>query len=241
MDLSTPAVQAATRFYGELLGWTVEKHSSPMGDSYIGKAGGHEVGGMMAPPPEQAGLPAMWTVLFYVAVDATVAAVEQAASKVTEPASDLPDARIAIVADPTGAMFGVISHPKATGTWLSSAPGAVCWVELLTRDPAAAIDFYARVFDWNASTGTYGDVCYTTFGLGGEDVAGAMMMPDEVPVEAPAQWSVCFAVEDCAAAERQEEELTGLVAKSTTPAGEGRFAVVADPQGATFQLMDQVH
>ena len=136
-------------------------------------------------------------------------------------------------------MFGVISHPKAPGTWLSSAPGAVCWVELLTRDTAAAIDFYASVFGWDESTETYGDVRYTTFRLGGEDVAGAMMMPDEVPIEAPAQWSVYFAVEDCAAGERRAEELGGRVVKATTPVGEGSFAVLADPQGGTFQLMDR--
>jgi uncharacterized protein len=240
VDLSTPDVQAAADFYARMLGWTIDKHTSPVGDYYLGTVSGHEVGGMMAAPPEVSGLPAAWTVLFDVAdVDATVAAVEEAGGSILEQPFDLPDARIAIVADCTGAMFGVVSHATPTGPWLSSAPGAVCWVELLTRDPEAAIGFYASVFGWHASTESYGDVSYTTFTLDGELVAGAMMMPGEVPVELSAVWSVYFAVEDCDAGERRAKELGGQVIKPTTQVGEGRFAVLEDPQGGTFQLMDQ--
>ena len=240
VDLSVPDVQAAARFYEGLLGWTIEAHGSPVGDYYIGTIGGHEVGGMMAAPPQDAGMPATWTVLFNVAdVDAIVRTVADAGGRIVEQPFDLPDARIAIVADPTGALFGVVSGPTSPGAWLSSAPGAVCWVELLTRDPRAAISFYASVFGWHASTGTVGDVRYTTFTLGGELVAGAMTMPDEVPSELSAVWSVSFAVEDCTVSERRATELGGQVVKPTTPVGEGRFAVLEDPQGTTFQVMDQ--
>jgi uncharacterized protein len=240
VDLSVPNVQAAARFYRDLLGWTVDKHHSSLGDYYIGTAGGREVGGMMAAPLKDAGEPAVWTVLFAVAdVDTTVKAVEAAGGGVLEPPFDLPAARMAIVADPLGATFGVIAHQKPVGAWMSSTPGAACWVELLTRDPAAAVDFYRSVFAWQASTETYGDVPYTTLALDGELVAGAMPMPDEVPDEVSGMWSVYFAVDDCAAVERRAEELGGQVLKSTTRLSEGRFAVLADPQGGTFQVMDQ--
>ena len=240
VDLSTPDVEAAAGFYEGLLGWTIDKHASPVGDYYLGTVSGHEVGGMMAAAPQEAGLPATWTVLFEVAdVDATVAAVEEGGGSILEQPFDLPDARIAILADCTGGVFGVVSNATPTGTWLSSAPGAVCWVELLTRDPDAAIGFYERVFGWHVSTEIYGEVRYTTFTLDGELVAGAMMMPDEVPAELSAVWSVSFAVEDCPASERRARELGGQVVKPTTRVGQGRFAVVEDPQGATLQLMDQ--
>jgi uncharacterized protein len=242
VDLSVPNVQAAARFYRDLLGWTVDKHPSPMGDYYIGTAGGREVGGMMAAPLQNAGEPAVWTVLFSVAdVDRTVKAVEGAGGAVLEAPFDLPAARMAIVADPAGATFGVISHEGPVDAWLSSTSGAVCWVELLTRDPAAALDFYAKVFGWQASTESYGDVPYTTLSLDGELVAGAMPMPGEVPGEVAGVWSVYFAVDDCAATERRAEELGGEVVKSTTPLSDGRFAVLEDPQGGTFQIMDQQH
>jgi uncharacterized protein len=240
VDLSTPDVEGSARFYADLLGWTVEKHSSPMGDYHIGTVNGRQVGGMMAAPPQTAEMPATWTILFSVAdVDATVTAVQRAGGSVLDPAFDLPDSRIAIVADPAGAVFGVVSYAAPVDPWLSSAPGAVCWIELLSRDPAAAIDFYTSVLGWQASTDTHGDVRYTTFTRDGESVAGAMMMPDEVPAELAAVWAVYFSVEDCAAAERLAVELGGEVAKPTTPVGETRFAVLADPYGGTFQIMDQ--
>jgi predicted enzyme related to lactoylglutathione lyase len=44
--------------------------------------------------------------------------------------------------------------------------------------------------------------------------------------------------EDCTGAAQRAEELGGLVAEPPTPVGDGHFAVIADPQGATFQLMD---
>jgi uncharacterized protein len=242
VDLCVPNVQAAARFYQGLLGWTVDKHPSSLGDYYIGTAGGREVGGMMAAPLQDASKPAVWTVSFSVAdVDTTVKAVEAAGGAVLEPAFDLPAARMAILADPAGASFGVIGHEKPVGAWMSSTPGAACWIELLTRDPAAAIDFYRSVFGWQASTETYGAVPYTTLTLDGELVAGAMPMPDEVPDEVSGVWSVYFAVDDCAAVARRAEELGGQVLTSTTRLSDGRFAVLADPQGGTFQIMDQQH
>jgi uncharacterized protein len=238
VDLSTPDVEAAARFYGELLGWRIEANDSPVGEYHIGEVGGREVGGMMASAPEQ-DVPPAWTVLFRVAdVDTAVDAAEAAGGVVLEPAFDLPDSRIAILADPSGAVFGVVRHPDRPGPWLSTAPGAVCWVELLTRDHDAAVDFYTRVFGWESTTEIYGYVSYTVFRADGADTAGAMAMPDEVPAEAPSSWSVSFAVADCTAAAQRAEELGGLVAKPPTPVGEGHFAVIADPQGATFQLMD---
>lgn len=239
-DLSTQDVRSAAGFYGELLGWTVQTHPSPMGEYHLAAIDGHEVGGMMETPQQAVGMPAAWTVIFRVGdVDAAVTAIEEAGGKTLEEPFDLPAARLAIVADPTGATFGIIAQPGPATTWLSARPGAVCWVELLTRDLATAITFYAGVFGWQASTEDHGGIRYTTFTLEGSAVGGAMTMPDEVPPVVPAVWSVYFAVEDCATSEHRAQELGAQVAKTTTPVGNGHFAVLEDPQGATFQLMDE--
>jgi predicted enzyme related to lactoylglutathione lyase len=149
---------------------------------------------MMAAPPGVE-VPPAWTVLSRVTdVDATVAAAEAAGGLVLEPAFDLPDPGIAILADPTGAAFGVVRHPERPGAWLSTTPGSVCWVELLTRDPDTAIDFYMRVFGWEATN----------------EPTGSSATPSSGPATRAAP----------------------------TPVGDGHFAVIADPQGATFQLMD---
>ena len=65
-----------------------------------------------------------------------------------------------------------------------------------------------------------------------------MMMPAEVPAEAPAHWAVYFTVDDCAVATKLAAELGGEVLRPTTEIGIGKFAVLADPQGATFDIME---
>ena len=111
-------------------------------------------------------------------------------------------------------------------------------MELLTRDPVAAEHFYAEVFGWKAQAADQAGTTYTMFKLDGEDVAGMMMMPEEVPAEVPAQWAVYFTVADCTSTERKAAELGGQVLRPSTSIEIGKFAVLADPHGATFHLME---
>lgn len=240
VDLSTPDIRGATSFYGELLGWEVESSTTPMGQYFIGKVKDHEVGGMMEQAGELLGNPAMWTTFFYVDdIETTVADVEGAGGTILEKPFDIPgDARIAIVADPTGAMLGVFAGPELGSPYYSRDTGSVCWVELLTRDPVAAQAFYVEIFGWEAETVMASGTAYTMFRLGGYDVAGMMMMPEVVPVEAPAHWTAYFAVDDCAASERRAEELGAQVLRVTHEIDVGKFAVIADPHGAPLNLME---
>lgn len=240
VDLSTPDVGAATDFYGRLLGWTIERSQTPMGEYFIGSVNERQTAGMMAQGPEQRGMPAVWTTFLFVdGIEDTLVGVEKAGGRVLQPAFDIPgDARVAVIADPTGATLGLIAGPKPEGAYLSGEFGAVCWVELLTRDPEAAERFYNEVFGWKAVTEVAGGTAYTMFKLNDEDVAGMMMMPGEVPAEAPAQWSVYFAVADCVVIEKKAAELGGQVLRATASIEMGKFAVLADPLGATFQVME---
>ena len=135
-------------------------------------------------------------------------------------------------------MLGVISGPPPRGVWYGQDPGRVCWVELLTRDPAAAEGFYAAVFGWKAETQQIGPTVYTTFKLDEGDVGGMMMMPDAVPAEAPAHWSVYFSVPDCRMTEARAVEMGGQVLAPTMEMDMGGFAVLSDPHGAPFDIMD---
>lgn len=239
VDLSTPDPASAARFYARLLGWTIEATESPMGPYLIGRLGDRQVGGLMAPGPDDAGVPSMWTVFVHVAdVDQTVVHVTQAGGTVLEPGFDIPDGRVAVVADPSGAMFGIITGLEPEGTWMSDQHGAVCWVELLTHDPEAAEPFYAAVFGWKGATQQAGGLPYTTFALDGDEVAGMLPTPDTVPAEAPSYWAVYFAVEDCEATAELATELGGRVLHPPTKAGQHRFAVLADPFDATFSILE---
>lgn len=238
VDLATTDVLAATDFYRDMFGWEIEKTTTPMGDYFVGNQGPRQVAGMMTIPSGEE-MPPAWTTFIYVEdVDATVGLVREAEGSVLEEPFDLPDGRVAIVADPGGGMFGVISGVPAEGTWLAPEAGCVSWVELLTRDTAAAETFYRRVFDWKAETQLYGTTSYTTFSLDDEPVAGMMTMPAEMGEDVPPHWSIYFTVADCGEAATTAEELGGVVLRPAQAIEMGHFAVLADPQGGVFNIMD---
>jgi len=237
LDLSTSDVEATVDFYSGLLGWTVTRRPSPFGTYAIGAIGEVEVGGMMEPVPVE-GMPAVWTVFFAVSdVDASVATIQRIGGSVLQPAFDLTDARIAVVADPTGAMLGLLSGTPAQSHYLDQRPGTMRWVELLTRDPAAAETFYAEVFGWKAETSEGEGTSYTIFTLDGDAVAGMMLMPAEVPAEVPAYWSAYYLVDDAAATAARATELGGTVIVAPTEIDGDRFAILEDPQGAVFGVL----
>jgi len=112
-ELLTKDVEAAKKFYSEVLGWTTE--DMPMGDMgtyVIFKVGDEQVGGMMQMPPqiEQMGAPPYWGPYISVDdVDAIVAKVEALGGKVLAPPMEAEGVgRFATVQDPQGAVFGII-------------------------------------------------------------------------------------------------------------------------------------
>jgi predicted enzyme related to lactoylglutathione lyase len=123
------------------------------------------------------------------------------------------------------------------GAQVVQEPGAFTWAELDTRDVEGAKAFYGEVFGWGAESSTGGDMPYTEFKVGGQSIAGMMDMPPGVPDEVPPYWLVYVAVEDVDAAVARVQELGGTAMMPGMDYPGGRFAVVADPQGATFGLM----
>lgn len=244
VDLSTPDIDGARRFYANLFGWelTIQEHGE-MGDYTVASVDGVEVVGMMAPSAEIAGRPAVWTTFVVVdELDATLGRVADAGGAVIQPPFDIPGgARVAVIADGSGAMLALIGGGPEPGPYLSETVGAVCWVELMTRRPESAVAFYESVFGWAAERSDPGDaggVAYTVFRRGDEEVAGMIATPDHVPPDVPDTWSVYFTVADCAAVLERAVELGGSVVLEATPTPMGPFAVVADPAGAVFQVME---
>lgn len=110
--------------------------------------------------------------------------------------------------------------------------GAPCWYEICTADPAAAKTFYGPLLGWGfQDSGMPG---YELATAGGDMVAG-VMRPDEAM---PEFWMVYFAVSDCDASCEKAKSLGGKVhlAPQDIP-GTGRFAILSDPQGAAFGLL----
>jgi predicted enzyme related to lactoylglutathione lyase len=108
-ELMTPDLDAATAFYGDLLGWGSEPMEGD-GPTYLilTRDDGEGIAGAMNPPME--GLPPHWGVYF--AVDDTDAIVEKATAgggSLLNGPMDIPVGRTAALADPQGGAFSVIA------------------------------------------------------------------------------------------------------------------------------------
>ena len=110
----TTDVAAARPFYGALLGWETEDYPVEGMNYVMVKVGGEAVGGMMALPPECAGMPPAWGVYVTVDdVDATARQVETLGGKLLRPPEDIPDVgRFCVLQDPQGATLCAMQYLK---------------------------------------------------------------------------------------------------------------------------------
>ncbi len=106
----------------------------------------------------------------------------------------------------------------------------------MTPDIPRAAQFYADVLGMSSETMPMGDSTYTVLkNAEGRMIGGAMTSP--MP-DLPPYWNVYFNVEDVDATVARTQELGGrVVAPGFDVEGVGRMAVLADPQGAMFNLM----
>ena len=112
------------------------------------------------------------------------------------------------------------------------------WYELMTADAPAAIAFYKEVVGWSAQDAGMPGMAYTLMMVGDAQVAGVMQTPEELKaIGAPSEWSGYIAVDDVDAMAARVLAGGGKVLRPAEDIpGIGRFAVVADPQNASFML-----
>ena len=109
-ELMTSDVEAAKRFYTELLGWTTEEVP---GMSYtMVKTGEVGTGGIMDIPPQAAGSPPHWgTYVTVDDVDATARKAQELGAKTIMPLTDIPNVgRFYTFQDLQGAVISVITY-----------------------------------------------------------------------------------------------------------------------------------
>ena len=117
-------------------------------------------------------------------------------------------------------------------------PGTFSWVELATRDGAAAKRFYTSLFGWGVDEMPVGDgTTYTMLTKNGKRV-GALYQMSAQQQGVPPHWNVYFNVESTDDTVARATELGGtVVAPAFDVPTVGRLAVLADPQGGMFCLM----
>jgi uncharacterized protein len=255
VDTTQPDPAAAAVFYSGLFGWELhDAMPEGSGGSYlVAQLHGGDVAAVSSQPPE-APVQAVWNTYIWVEdADETAAKAHAAGGSVlTEPFDVMEAGRMAVLADPEGAVFCVWQAGEHRGAQVVNEPGSLNFNALHTRDPEAAKPFYAAVFDWTTldlgsgefwTLAAYGDYLEAlTPGTRERTAAlGAAGFEDVVAAIAPipagdtrASWSVTFSTDDADATAAKAVELGGAVVAPPVDAPYSRMTVLRDPQGATF-------
>ena len=242
VDLMTPDLAGAKTFYGGLLGWTFRDIHAGKTDYAVAYLDGQPVGGLFQPAaqPDKQRHPA-WLTFFAVRdVDAAKqTALAKGARVVVEPKTYPQRGRQAIFADPEGAFFAVLASTSGDPSDVLALPGDWIWSALLTPDPDKDAAFYQALFGYDAfDLPSEGGLEHVV--LSSDDYARASVnaLPSDSPHLHP-RWLNFVRVVDADAAAAKAVALGGrvLVAPHVDRHGE-KIAVVADPTGAAFGLME---
>jgi uncharacterized protein len=234
VDLATTDTDAAKRFYTGLFGWDLDDQPIPGDGVYTmllrdGKA-------VAALFEGQEGMPTAWS--SYVTVESADAAAARASDLGGVPMGDPFDVmdagRMAVIQDPTGAVFSVWEPHGSIGAQLVNVPGALTLNQLNTSDPEAAASFYEGLFGWRTEQVASGDQDY--WGIYNGDRLNAGMMRLQPDAGAPPHWLAYFGTEDVDADAGRIGETGGQVMVPPVDVPGGRILVAQDPQGAVFGL-----
>jgi uncharacterized protein len=234
-DLATTDVDAAKAFYSDLFGWSTEDSPLPGGGSYtMASVDGRSVAGLSVVQME--GQPPAWSA--YVTVEnadaAAAKASELGATIVAEPFDVLTAGRMAVIADPTGAVFCVWQAGDNIGAELVNGHGLLSLTQLNTNDIDRATEFYSQLFGWRVEQTGDTEVPYWGIYIGDALNAGMMELPPGQPM--PPHWLVYFGHDDLDGATEQIGAAGGTVLVPRTPVPGGEFLVGQDAQGAVFGL-----
>jgi predicted enzyme related to lactoylglutathione lyase len=243
VELATSDARAAVHFYRGLFGWDVIEHDmGPAGVYTIFTMRGLDVGAAAGQQPHErnAGVPPHWNVYISVAkADEAVARAQSLGANALAPPFDVMDqGRMAVLQDPTGAVFQVWEPKAHVGVRVLREPGALCWSELTTRDPTKAEQFYTSLFGWQVKHSAPGSPMeYTEFSVGDQPSVGMMGMPEGMAPHVPSYWMPYFQTGDLDASTDRARSLgaTVMVGPQAIPDG-ARFVIVQDPQGAMFAM-----
>lgn len=242
VDLGTTDAAAARSFYGGLFGWDMEVGGAEAMGYTMCRRDGLSVAGIWELMPDMVaqGIPPSWTTYFSTSdVDGSIKRITDAGGAVMSGAMDIAaQGRMAVAADPAGAVFGLWEPAAHIGAELVNEPGAVVWNELLSRDEPAALAFYPEVFGFTVEDVDMGaPTPYRVLKVNDRMVAGLMAMPSDAPDEMPSQWATYFAVDDTDASVEQAKAAGATLLMGPEDSPYGRFAALLDPQGAAFCLL----
>ena len=230
----------AVAFYRALMGWGEQAWNDDGSPYTLLTVDGHAIGGITALADEarEAGSGPQW--LGYVGVtdlEATLRQSENLGGQVLTPPRLIEGCgRVAVVQDPQGAIFALITPTEESNQW---EPGnsPIWWNELLATDEEAAWQFCRQLFGWDATgcmdMGEFGK--YRMYGTAGTPFGGIARQPGETP--ASSFWLYYFSVDDMQTALDMIHRHGGAVTGGPMELPNGdRVARCRDPQGGSFAL-----
>jgi len=242
-ELATTDQKAGITFYRDLFGWKVNEQPMGPGETYtMFEMRGKPVAAAytMRPEEKQTGAPPHWNNYVTVAnADEAAKKAQSLGAKVFAPPFDVMDVgRMAVLQDPTGAVFQVWQPKKHIGAMIVNEPGALCWTELTTSDLKAAEKFYIGLFGWTPKHGApSAGMEYTEMSNNGQQGVGMMPKPPGMPAHIPSYWMPYFMVTDVDGSAVKAKQLGGKTMVGPQDIEKlGRFAIVRDPQGAVFAI-----
>ncbi|HEY0478441.1 MAG TPA: VOC family protein [Kofleriaceae bacterium] len=244
-ELLTSDPKAAIAFYTDVVGWKPEAWGTADYTMWVASHG--PLGGVTLLPEmaRKMGAPPYWQAHISVDnLDATLDKVKQLGGKiyVTE---DVPDVgRLAVIADPQGAVIALVEPKTPMAAHDRAKPGEFSWHELYTTDHDAAFAFYQQIAGWERlgefDMGPMGK--YLLWGRGGQQLGGMMTKPKGMKApdgsEVPTAWMfyVTTADLDAALARAKAGGARVLNGPMEVPGGQ-RIVQLLDPQGAAFALV----
>jgi uncharacterized protein len=145
---------------------------------------------------------------------------------------DIPGvARIARLRDPEDATFGLWQPAPEHGVTVTDVVGSLWWLEVLSLDPENAVQFYGRLFGWQARTTAFVPFdSYIVLERDGQQEGGVLPMDADWDVRP--RWNTIVAVSDADAACRDAASLGGCQHFAHTVPSAGRIAGFSDTGGA---------
>ena len=241
-ELATTDIAKAKAFFSSLFGWEPSDVPSAGGTYTIFKLRGLDVAACRSFGPEESlqKIPAHFTSYVSAAsVDASAEKAKALGGKVLHGPFDVMGiGRMAVVSDPEGLAFAIWEARGSIGIQLAGEPGALCWTEIVTREPEGAKAFYGGLFGWTfkASEGPMPD--YVEVYREEQPIGGVFPMKGDEWAGVPGHFMPYFAVADCDATFAKAKELGGTaVVPPTDIPGVGRFSLLRDDQGAHFSVI----
>jgi predicted enzyme related to lactoylglutathione lyase len=176
----------------------------------------------------------------YVAVDSAddiaKRAGELGGTLIAAPFDVMTFGRMAVIQDPTGGVFCIWQSRDHAGTTVAGENGTMCWADLSTPDPGRAKQFYEGLFGWKIGPAEKYPPDYLVIQNGEKLIGGVPPAAYRNPA-VPPHWMLFFHVGDADALAAKAKELGGAEHLAPMSMGGARFAVLADPQGAAFSII----